>query len=225
MHALKLGWLLVAVLAAGCFGREETAVRLLVRVSDDQGAAQASVPVELDGVQTATTDKEGRATVTFVARANRVQLAVHCPSGFQSPEPRSVPLPRQGRQPPLELTFACRPLRRTLLLVVRAPEAAGMPVLADGESLGNVTAEGTFHAVLQRPPEAVLRLTLDTSSAPRFVPQNPVREVRVADRDEIVVFDQALALLPPARRPSAPRRAQAESNTRSHVPYAIGARF
>ncbi len=224
MHALKIVWLLMALLAAGCFGRQETAVRLLVRVSDDQGAAQASVPVELDGVQTATTDKEGRATLTFVVRANRVQLAVQCPGGFQSPEPRSVPLARQGRQPPLELTFVCRPLTRTLLLIVRAPEAAGMPVLADGESLGTVTAEGTFHAVLQRPPEAVLRLMLDTSGAPRFVPQNPVRELRVADRDEIVVFDQALAVLPPARRPLVPRRTRTEVS-RSHIPYAIGNRF
>ena len=224
MHALKSAWLPMALLLAACVGHDETAVRILVRVSDDQGAAQASVPVDLDGVQSATTDEEGRDTLTFVARANRVQLAVQCPTSFQSPEPRSVPFARQGRQPPLELTFVCRPLTRTLLLVVRAPEAVGMPVLADGESLGTVTAEGTLHAVLQRPPEAVLRLMLDTSRAPRLVPQDPVREVRVADRDEIVVLDQALTVPPPVRRPLIPRRPTVEA-PRSHVPYAIGERF
>jgi hypothetical protein len=207
-----------------CFQPREQATLLVVRVEDDQGVPQRAVSVELDGVPSATTGDAGTASITLQTYANRIQIAAHCPEGYNSPDPRSVPLSRSGRQPPLELRFVCRPAMRTLLLVVRAPQAAGLSVLADGESLGTVNADGTLHAVLRRPPEAVIRLMLDTSALPRAVPANPVREIRVADRDEILVFDQSLAIAPPARRAPSPRRAPPDPS-KSHIPYAIGSRF
>jgi hypothetical protein len=224
VRALTIATLLAALSTVACLPREEQAIRFLIRVHDDQGAAQRAIPVLLDGIATAVTDDAGESPLVFRPHANRVQIAVRCPSGFHSPDPRTLAVSRAGHQAPLELAFVCRPLKRTLLVIVRAPQAVGLPVLADGESLGTVQVDGSFHGVLERPPEAVVRLMLDTSEAPLLLPQNPVREFRVADQDEIVVFDQALAPAPPARRARVTPRVSAAAQLKAHVPYAIGPR-
>jgi hypothetical protein len=54
-----------------------------------------------------------------------------------------------------------------------------------------------------RAPDSEVRLLLDTGDLPLF-PANPVRELRVADRDELVIFDQALTSARP--RVIEPRR-------------------
>jgi len=213
-----LGWLLS--LAACAASRAPQEAHFQLTVQDDQGEPQANVPVVIDGAQVASTDAHGEASVIFQANANRARLAVMCPAGFLSPEPRSVPLARTGRQPPLELQLTCRPEQRSLLLVVRAPQAIGLPVLADGEVIGHVAEDGTLHAILRRAPGSELRVTLDTSAKPQLLPQHPVREISVGDRDELIVFDQPFAT---ARE--RPRRASSATQARPtprHIPYAIG---
>ncbi|MFT3928090.1 MAG: hypothetical protein QM778_36515 [Myxococcales bacterium] len=223
MYALRRALFGLALMfTIGCAaGDESQEVRFHVSVRDDQLQAQPGVSIEVDGQAVASTDTQGRASVSFHARANRARIAVRCPSGYHASEPRSIPLSRRGRQPPLELVFTCRPAQRTLLLVVRAPEGVGMPVLADGEALGHVAEDGTFHAVIKRAPDATLRLTLDTTDAPLLVPQHPVREITVGERDEIIVFDQELRAARPPRRV---RQTSGKSSSATrHIPYAIGA--
>lgn len=215
---------LIALLMACAETQAPADVRLQVTTRDDWGAALANVPVAVDGQVVASSDAAGRAQVGLSARAGRVRVSASCPEGYRSPDPRSLPLKASARQPSLELEFVCRPELRTLLLVVRAPEAAGFVVRADGEPIGTVGRDGTLHALLRRKPEAELRLTLDTSAAPDLVPRNPVREIQVADRDDILVFDQRLAPLAPA--PKAPRQGRrAERPPPKHIPFAIGARY
>lgn len=221
MRALAVGCMgfLVWTLAA-CSSSELRDVRIHVSVSDDQGNAQAGAPIEIDGIALAATDATGTSSITLEARASRARIAVRCAQGFHSPEPRSVPLSRHGRQPPLELTFVCRPTLRSLLLVVRAPLGEGLPVLADGQRVGTVGADGTLHAVLKRAPDQDLRLSLDTSGSPGLAPQHPAREVTVGSQDEIVVFDQGFSLAPKPRRASAVSRPNLPEP--KHIPYAIG---
>jgi hypothetical protein len=97
----------------------------------------------------------------------------------------------EGGTARLELSFRCRPALRELVVVVRAPGGEGLWLRADGEPVGRVATDGTLHAIVRRAPGSEVRLLLDTGELP-LLPANPVRELRVADRDELVVFDQAL---------------------------------
>jgi hypothetical protein len=64
-------------------------------------------------------------------------------------------------------------------------------------------------------------LTLDTSPVPLLVPHNPVREITVADRDEIVIFDQALSQAPSVKKAAKTKAAPRPARLK-HIPYAIG---
>jgi hypothetical protein len=212
--------MVLSVALTGCWNANAArAVRLDIVVTDDQGVPLPDAPIEIEGVVSARSGHQGHVSVTLEANAPRARFSAVCPQGYRAPEPRSVPLSPRGRQPLLELRFVCRPQLRSLLVVVRAPQAAGMVVRADGESIGSVGAEGTLHAVLEREPGSDVRLMLDTSAAPRLLPQNPIREIKVADSDELVVFDQALSEAPVPRK-TKPR--EPGSLPSKHIPYAIG---
>jgi hypothetical protein len=191
-------------------------VELEVAVRDDMGAPLSGVPVSLDGVQVATSDTQGQARALVLgSAAGRVHVSAECPASYRPAPPRSLPLSAEARV--LALKIVCSPRERTLAVVVRAPGSEGAVVRADGEPLGRIDSEGVLHALIARPAESTLRLTIDTSEHPRLLPQHPVREVLVADRDDIVVFDQTFTLaqakLARPKRPAKPEP--------THVPYAI----
>jgi hypothetical protein len=191
-------------------------VELQVAVRDDMGAALSGVPVLLDGVQVATSDTQGQARALVLgARVARVQVSAECPERYRPAPPRSLPLSAEAKA--LALDIVCSPRKRTLAVVVRAPGGEGAVVRADGEPLGRVNGEGVLHALVERPAESTLRLTIDTSEHPRVLPQHPVREVLVADRDEIVVFDQTFK----RAQPKAARPKPAPKPETTHLPYAI----
>lgn len=185
-----------ACAAEGCEPASPEPARVLrVSVFDEQDQALAGVPVELDGIAAIKTGRDGTARISLSRSGPaRAHIGVQCAAGSREAPPRSIARAAAGTRARLELTFICRPRQRQLLLVVRAPGAEGAVVRADGEALGQVEPDGTLHAVLWREPDSDLRLAIDTRARP-ISPQNPVREVRVADRDELVVFDQAFVTL------------------------------
>jgi len=211
---------LFAVLLAACrVGSPRETVHIDVMVTDDSGDALAEVPLSVDEGVGKRSDAEGKARLTVSAPLDRrLRVRALCPEAYRAAEPRVVSV---AGGPRLELRFRCRPRLRTLAVVVSAPNAAGLTVRADGEPIGKVAVDGTLHAVLKRPPDAELRLMLDTSSAPQLRPQNPVEEVVVPDRDEIVVFNQPLALVQTRRSKAHAPVAKVEPR---YIPYSIGKR-
>jgi hypothetical protein len=209
--------LLVLVLASACESRESREAQLVLNVRDDVGRPLSGVSVRVDGTRVGSTDRRGEVRAIIRAQEKaRVLLGVDCAEGYRPLEPRDVPLQR-GRASPLAFELVCRPSTRKLAVVVRAPGAEGLTVRADGAPLGTVGADGTLHALVMRPPDADLRLSIDTSSVPELIPQNPAQLIRVPDRDELILFDQALVRAPTARRPKAVRRA----TSALELPYAI----
>lgn len=186
--------LLLAALSGCSIAPPAEGARLLrVVVRDDRGSVLSNVPVEVEGLAATTTAADGTARVSLGSEgAPRARVAVICPADYRPVEPRHVVRTRALSSTTLELAFVCRPRLRTLAIVVRAVGGEGLVLRADGEALGQVAADGTLHVVLERPPESELRLLLDTSDR-ALVPRNPTRELRVADRDELVVFDEQLA--------------------------------
>lgn len=218
--------LLAAVSAASfpaCLLLEEAPSRVLaVSVTDEDGRPLAGRAVEIDGLAATTTARDGVARVALSsAGPPRVRVGVSCPAGSRELPPRHVPRLMEGGTARLELSFRCRPSLRELAVVVRAPGGEGLWLRADGEPIGRVAADGTLHAKVVRPPDSEVRLLLDTGDLP-LSPPNPVRELRVADRDELVIFDQALTSAKPrvvdARRTSsAVQPALARPRARFHA--------
>ncbi len=193
-----LTWLLLA--SAACtppLGRA-----LVVLASDEEGRALTGLAVEIDAMPATHTDGEGRARISLGGEGPpRARIAVTCPEGSRETNPRYVARHAEGTVARLELRFVCRPARRLVAVVVRADGGAGSVLRADGEPVGSVAADGTLHATLWRAPDSELQLMLDTGSLD-VRPRNPLREHRVADRDELLVFDQPLQ--PP--HPNLPRK-------------------
>jgi hypothetical protein len=178
---------------------------LLIRASDEAGGPLAGLAVEIDGLPATKTDGEGRARISLAAAGPpRARIAVGCPEGHRESSPRHVARLAEGGSARLELTFVCRPALRVLAVVVRAAGGAGSVLRADGEPLGTLAADGTLHATVMRPPDSELQLMLDTGTL-AVRPRNPLREHRMADRDELLVFDQPLQVQ--AVAPASPKRA------------------
>ena len=209
----------MAALLLGCGQPTALAPRLVqVRVEDDRGAALAGVAVELDGIIATTTGRDGVARVSLGADGMpRARVAVLCPPKFRSLAPRHIARLRTGSAPPLELSFRCRPKLRTVVVVARVTNGEGLMVRADGAPIGTIGTDGTLHARLLRPPQSDLRLMVDTADR-ALTPRNPAREFRIADQDELLVFDERLTSVR-ARvsriTPEAPKRAPPP------LPYAI----
>lgn len=201
-----LAWLALGAAGSACTHDVPTARVVRIQVTDDDARPLAGVPIELDGISATKTGTDGSARISLAPTGPaRARIGVACPTGSREVAPRHVLRALAGDAARLELTFLCRPALRTLAVVLRAPGGAGLWLRADGEPLGRVAADGTLHATLERAPESELRLLLDTGDRP-VSPRNPVHQVRVADRDELVVFDQPLSTQKPHRSAMAPAR-------------------
>jgi hypothetical protein len=165
---------------------------LVVIARDEDGRALPGLGVEIDGLPATRTDGDGSARISLGSEgAARARISVVCPEGSREANPRHVTRQVDGMTARLELRFVCRPAQRLLAIVVRADGGAGSVLRADGEPVGTVAADGTLHALVWRAPDSELQLMLDTGTLP-VRPRNPLREHRVADRDELLVFDLPL---------------------------------
>lgn len=212
---------LTLLTGGGCSrSRAEEPRLILVRAQDDHGAAIVGAAVDVEGIATVRTGDDGTARVSLSARGSpRARVGVTCPTAYRPLDPRHVVRQPTAGSTPLELSFICRPKLRTVVVVARAAGGAGLVLRADGAPLGTLGSDDTLHAVLRRPPDSDLRLVLDTGERP-LIPRQPTRELRIADRDEVVVFDQPLQRVKPvaARRPKSPPAAAPSART---LPYAI----
>jgi hypothetical protein len=192
-------FLLVAACAPPSLGRA-----LVVLVRDEEGQPLPGLSVEIDGLPATRTDAAGSARISLGGDGPaRARIAVSCAEGSRESNPRLVARHVDGASARLELRFVCRPALRMLAVVVRADGGAGSVLRADGEPIGTVAADGTLHATVWRAPDSELQLMLDTGAL-AVRPRNPLREHRVADRDELFVFDQPLQAR--VTKVSSPRR-------------------
>jgi hypothetical protein len=214
--SLILQTLVLLLLLGAC--TKPLTVRLDLSARDDGGRALSGLAFEVDGVRVATSDAAGSARATIhAARAGRLSVSVHCPEGYRKAAARSLPLGPDT--PRLEVHLVCRPSLRTLVVAARVPAAPGAWLRVDGQPLGRIEPDGTLHAILTRPPDSDLRLSLDTSAFPTLSPQHPARDVHVADRDELIVFDPVIEEVHP--RPA--RRTRTVRPPPTVLPYAIRA--
>jgi hypothetical protein len=208
---------LLILLTLWCTGCSHSSLgrALIVKASDERGAPLAGLTVEIDGMPATKTDAAGNARISLGSQGpSRARIAIACPEGSRESNPRHVARTAQGATARLELRFVCKPLLRLLAVVVRAEGGAGAVLRADGEPIGTVAEDGTLHACVWRAPDSELQLVLDTDAL-AVKPRNPLREHRMGDRDELLVFDQPLlARDHPKQRGRSPKRAGRMSDDR-----------
>jgi hypothetical protein len=168
-------------------------------VSDD-GEALGKVEVHDNSRVLGTTDPQGVLHARLQGRDGEERVfTVKCPDGYRSGEERVALQLRTLGEAGSELEVRCHPERRLAALLVNAPGFAGLPVLVHGREVGRTDAGGIAHLALRGEPRTPMRVVLDTSSRPRVTPPSPHKDVRIGDRDEIVVFSPGLTEVEPPK--------------------------
>ncbi len=148
------------------------------------------------------TSAEGTLAHTFQLPAGTpIQLAAHCPLGFQLGAPMSpmVVFPLvQGAATQVRTRVACAPEKRSLVIVVRAiiehgldrlEPAPGLAIAVDGTDRAHTSASGIAHILLEAAPRTSFRLRLSTTNT-NLRPENPERIFVIPDTSDYLVFEQ-----------------------------------
>lgn len=208
--APSLGTCLITLcLLLGCGTKPAARFDAVVSVESDPGSPVAGALLSRDGQALGATDANGLKSLELTgAPGERVTLRVACPSGYRSPDQPVTLVLRtllEGRKPVYRTR--CPPLLRSLVVAVRAQNAAHLPVRYLGREIARTDASGACHALLKLAAGESATLTLDTSAPEhaRLLPRNPALKLVVPDRDELLVFDQSFTLEPEKARPRARR--------------------
>lgn len=201
--ALRVG----CSLAFGCsLSSAPATFAVTLRIVSDPGVALEGVAVAHDPGGTQLSDADGRVTAMVQGReGDTASFVVRCPEGYRSPDaPIAIVLRRfvDPRATP-EHEVACPPLSRRLVVAVRAPGGAGLPVLAGGVELARTDAQGVAHVSWDLSVGESLELTLDTSAQPDLQPSSPRQIFGGLRADEVLVFEQRFV----RRKSRAPARA------------------
>ena len=197
-------WLaaLPLLVSAACASPKLRSFDIRVQAESDPGVPLSGVSIARAGSLLGTSNTRGRLAASLTGRTGeRVQLDVDCPAGFTAATQwLEITLrPREPRLASPMYAVRCRPQLRTLVIAVRAPRGIGIPLRHLGRELARTDAQGVAHALLHMPPNEDVRLVLDTSGPEHrsLRPQNPELKMSVADRDEVVLFDQPFVVHAP----------------------------
>ena len=185
-----------------------------VNVTSDPGVGTPGAELVAAGQKLATTGADGHAHISLRgAEGDAVEIAVKCPSGFQSPsDPIGVSLRRlsAGSRAP-SFVARCAPLTRTVVVGIRAENGPNVPVTYLGKEIGRTDAWGAAHVVLSVKANEQIALVLDTKSggdkAPKLHPESPSLTFVAKDKDDFVTLEQKFEIekAAPARPRAAPR--------------------
>jgi hypothetical protein len=200
----------LACFAGACATRpREQAYDFVVRVTSGPDRPVAAVTVFQGGQPVGVSGADGVIHLrTTGSEGQTLALRVACPEGHKSPvQQLSIVMRRLGagaRAP--EYAAHCAPTMRTLVVVVRAENAATLPIRHLGHEVGRTDETGVAHVLLRTPPEESVELVLDTASQPRLRPQAPTARFDATAQDELHVFEQKFELEPLPKRARGPRR-------------------
>jgi len=197
--------LVAAVVAAGLFmscAKKESAVyQVRVRVESDPGKPLAGARVAIQGKQLGSSNDEGVVLLQLAGAPGEVVVVdTTCPGDYRPPKaPLSIVLRRTTEDRHPEFRVSCPPIKRTMVLAVRAQNGADLPVRYLGKEIARTDQAGAAHAMLAVDPGETVTVVLDTAAPQhaRLMPQNPELKVVVPERDELVILDQTFRVPAP----------------------------
>jgi hypothetical protein len=211
--AARFAALFVLAPAWGC-AREErqtASYPLVIRVESQPGQPVAGASVSFQGRSVGRTDDAG--TVTLAVRGaegEHVTIGVGCPDGFAAAG-KAADIVLHALEDPTrkpEYDVECRPIRRTIVVVVRADRGPDLPVMYLGHEVARTDESGAAHALLEVPASDDVEISLSTVEAghERLRPQNPSMKFFASDPSDLKVFSVPFQVQPEARAYRAERR-------------------
>lgn len=208
--ALRIVGLLAALVACAAPEPVIEPYELTIRIESDPGRPLSGAAVIGATPFDAISDDAGLVRLRVHGQqGQRLRFQVRCPAGHRPPaQPLDVVLTRlaPGASPP-EYAARCAPERRSVVIAVRAPHGAGLPVKHLGREVARTDRSGAAHVAMQLAPHEAIELSIDTSAQPRLAPQNPTQRFEAPDTDAVLLFDVAF-VLPKPRPKSGPPRPQ-----------------
>jgi len=176
-------------------------------VESDPGVPLEGVRIAVDGKRVGASSATGMLRASIASQlGSLVRIEHDCPEGYRDPvEPTTLRLHdnrslRESTLPTMEIALRCPPSKRIAVIVVRAQNGAGLPVLLNDRIVGRTNAAGVAHVSTVTAPGSELNVRLDTSMQPLLAPRNPTRLLTVPDSHELFVIDQAFEISRRARR-------------------------
>jgi len=208
-----LSALVMIAAAMGC-AREErrtASYPLVIRVESQPGQPVPGASISFQGRSVGRTDDGG--TVTLAVRGaegEHVTIGIRCPDGFAAAG-KGADIVLHALEDPTqkpEYDVECRPLHRTIVVVVRADRGANLPVMYLGREVARTDESGAAHALLEVPASEDVEVSLSTSEAgnERLRPQNPTMKFFASDPSDLKLFSVPFQVAPEARVYRAERR-------------------
>ncbi|MCL2724671.1 MAG: hypothetical protein FWD69_09570 [Polyangiaceae bacterium] len=170
-----------------------------IKVESDPGHPVVGATVTRASNVLATTGPDGRAMITLTgAEGDTTDVMVKCPEILQSPTtPTTIRLTRYADPKKMpEYAVFCPPLRRHIVVAIRAENGANLPVKYLDKIVARTDVSGAAHFLLDAMPGEKIVVTLDTSEARRLSAQqqNPSTAFFARPADEILVWEQKFVL-------------------------------
>lgn len=203
----------LSVASAGCGAFDPppppAPYKAVVTVTGDPGRPLFGATVTTGKSQPIVTGLDGRANLVLNGAEGDIrEVNVTCPPGHQQGTGSiSIRLTRLvGEQLP-SYAVSCPPLRRKVVVAVRAENGPHLPVKYLNQVVATTDSGGAAHFALEIEPGS-FSVQLDTSARTDLKPPSPGRILSVGQQDDILVLDQRFEVIkkyvPPPKGPSIP---------------------
>ncbi|NOU26828.1 MAG: hypothetical protein HOO96_02885 [Polyangiaceae bacterium] len=184
--------LCVALLGAvfGCKEQPISPFKVIVHVDSDPGFPLANQPIMFNDTEIKKTDVKGDAVIeTRRPDGEVVTLTIKCPPDSAPPEPVRVTVRRTEGQALTKFDRACRPLMRSIAVVVRADNGPNLPVMYLNNEVARTDASGAAHYAVRLRVNEPFTITLNTKGDDKLRPPNPSVPLIVGESDEVKLIN------------------------------------
>lgn len=185
--------LLAVALLGAVFGCKEQPIapfKLIVHVDSDPGQALSDLSIMFNDTEVKKTDAKGDALIeTRRPDGEVVTLMVKCPADSAPAEPVRVTVRRTEGQAITKFERACRPLMRSIAVVVRADNGPNLPVMYLNNEVARTDASGAAHYAVRLRVNEPFTITLNTKADDKLRPPNPSIPLIVGESDEVKLIN------------------------------------
>lgn len=169
--------------------------KAVVTVTGDPGHPIFGVPVSSGKKEPVLTGIDGKANLVFNGAEGDIrEVNVTCPVGHQQTKGSiSIRLTHLVGDAVPTYAVSCPPLRRKVVVAVRAENGPHLPVKYLNQVVATTDAGGAAHFALEIEP-GTFSVQLDTSGRDDLSPPNPGKILSVGQQDDVLVLDQKFAV-------------------------------
>jgi hypothetical protein len=180
--------------------------KAVLTVTGDPGSPLFGAAITSGKAQPILTGVDGKANLVFNGAEGDVrEVSVTCPAGHQQVTGAiSIRLTRVVGDAVPTYSVSCPPLRRKVVVAVRAENGPYLPVKYLNKVVATTDAGGAAHFALEIEP-GTFSVQLDTSERKDLSPASPGKILSVGQRDDVLVLDQKFDVkkkyVPPPKAP------------------------